>query len=85
MTLKRMKKMDEDGIILQSETQENPSNPIGLLNHIEDYTLRELNLLNEITGKERLEKLASEYSDKLQCQNYVFQKHERTSPAKMCP
>ena len=30
-------------------------NPIGLLAHIEDYTLRELNLTNEISGAERLD------------------------------
>jgi ubiquinone biosynthesis protein len=29
--------------------------PIGILEHIEDYTLRELNLLNEIEGHEILE------------------------------
>jgi len=29
-------------------------NPIGLLAHIEDYTLRELNLLNEIDGRNQL-------------------------------
>ncbi len=31
--------------------------PIGILNHIEDYTLRELNLLNEIEGHETLKKI----------------------------
>ena len=36
-------------------------NPIGLLNHIEG-ALHELNLLNEIS-KERLEKLAEQYSE----------------------
>ena len=49
-------------------------NPIGLLNHIEDYTLRELNLLNEITGKERLENLAEKYSDKFPMPNLRFPK-----------
>ncbi len=37
-------------------------NPIGLLSHIEDYTLRELDLMNEVNGKNRLENLAEEYS-----------------------
>jgi ubiquinone biosynthesis protein len=31
--------------------------PIGILEHIEDYTLRELNLLNEIEGHETLKEL----------------------------
>ena len=48
--------------------------PYRLLNHIEDYTLRELNLLNEITGKERLEKLAEEYSEKFPMPKLRFPK-----------
>lgn len=37
-------------------------NPIGLLSHIEDYTLRELDLMNEVNGKTRLENLAKDYN-----------------------
>ena len=49
-------------------------NPIGLLAHIEDYTIRELNLLNEISGKERLENLASDYKDKFPMPKLRFPK-----------
>ena len=59
--VKRMKRWMRMGLFFNPKLKK-VGNPIGLLNHIEDYTLRELNLLNEITGKERLEKLAAEYS-----------------------
>lgn len=37
--------------------------PIGILEHIEDYTLKELNLLNEIKGHEILEELYKKNSE----------------------
>jgi len=37
--------------------------PIGILEHIEDYTLRELNLLNEIEGHEILKGIYEKYKD----------------------
>jgi ubiquinone biosynthesis protein len=37
--------------------------PIGILEHIEDYTLRELNLLNEIEGHEVLKGIYEKYKD----------------------
>jgi len=37
--------------------------PIGILEHIEDYTLRELNLLNEIEGHEILKEIYEKYKD----------------------
>ena len=49
-------------------------NPLGLLSHIEDYTIRELNLLNEISGKERLDGLAHEYRDKFPMPKLRFPK-----------
>ena len=49
-------------------------NPLGLLAHIEDYTVRELNLLNEIKGKERLEEIAAQYSDKFPMPKLRFPK-----------
>jgi ubiquinone biosynthesis protein len=37
--------------------------PMGILDHIEAYTLNELNLLNEIEGQDRLRDLALKYQD----------------------
>ena len=71
--VKRMKRWMKMGLFFNPKLKK-VGNPIGLLNHIEDYTLRELNLLNEITGKERLEKLAVEYSDKFPMPKLRFPK-----------
>ncbi|MFL2961661.1 MAG: AarF/UbiB family protein [Candidatus Poseidoniaceae archaeon] len=60
--VKRMKRWMRMGLFMNPRLKK-VGNPIGLLAHIEDYTLRELNLLNEIEGKERLQALAEEYSD----------------------
>ncbi|SPD73359.1 conserved hypothetical protein [uncultured Desulfobacterium sp.] len=37
--------------------------PLGIISHIEDYTLSELNLLNEIHGQETLRKIYHEYRE----------------------
>ena len=71
--VKRMKRWMRMGLFFNPKLKK-VGNPIGLLNHIEDYTLRELNLLNEITGKERLEKLAEEYSEKFPMPKLQFPK-----------
>ena len=71
--VKRMKRWMRMGLFFNPKLKK-VGNPIGLLNHIEDYTLRELNLLNEITGKERLEKLAEEYSGKFPMPKLRFPK-----------
>ena len=71
--VRRMKRWMKMGLLLNPKLKK-VGNPIGLLNHIEDYTLRELNLLNEITGKERLEKLAEEYSEKFPMPKLRFPK-----------
>ena len=71
--VKRMKRWMRMGLFFNPKLKK-VGNPIGLLNHIEDYTLRELNLLNEITGKERLEKLAAEYSEKFPMPKLQFPK-----------
>lgn len=71
--VKRMKRWMRMGLFFNPKLKK-VGNPIGLLNHIEDYTLRELNLLNEITGKERLEKLAAEYSEKFPMPKLRFPK-----------
>ena len=39
-------------------------NPMALLNHVSDYTLRELNLTNEIKGANELKKIKNNISDK---------------------
>ncbi len=71
--VKRMKRWMKMGLFFNPKLKK-VGNPIGLLNHIEDYTLRELNLLNEITGKDRLEQLAVEYNDKFPMPNLRFPK-----------
>ena len=71
--VKRMKRWMRMGLFFNPKLKK-VGNPIGLLNHIEDYTLAQLNLLNEITGKERLEKLAAEYSGKFPMPKLQFPK-----------
>jgi len=61
--VKRMKRWVRIGLFLNPKLRK-VGNPIGLITHIEDYTLRELNLLNEIEGKKKLEKLSFEYKEK---------------------
>jgi ubiquinone biosynthesis protein len=38
--------------------------PNGVLDHIEDYTLKEMNLLNEIKGQEKLKEIYEKYKNK---------------------
>ena len=71
--VKRMKRWVRMGLLMRPKLKK-VGNPIGLLSHIEDYTLRELNLLNEISGKKRLEQLADEYSDKFPMPKLQFPK-----------
>ena len=71
--VKRMKRWVRMGLLMRPKLKK-VGNPIGLLSHIEDYTLRELNLLNEIAGKKRLERLADEYSDKFPMPKLQFPK-----------
>ena len=71
--VKRMKRWMKMGLFFNPKLKK-VGNPIGLLNHIEDYTLRELNLLNEITGKDRLEQLSVEYNDKFPMPKLRFPK-----------
>lgn len=58
----RMKRWVRLGLLFNPRLKK-VGNPIGLLEHIEDYTTRELNLLNEITGKEKLESLSQHYEE----------------------
>jgi len=71
--VRRMKRWVRFGLLLNPKLKK-VGNPIGLLAHIEDYTLRELNLLNEIEGKERLECLAEEYKHKFPMPKLRFPK-----------
>ena len=71
--VKRMKRWVKMGLIFNPRLKK-VGNPIGLLAHIEDYTLRELNLLNEIKGKERLQSLAEQYKEKFPMPKLKFPK-----------
>ena len=51
--VQRMKRWIRMGLFFRPKLRK-VGNPIGLLAHIEDYTLRELNLLNEINGRNQL-------------------------------
>ncbi len=51
--VQRMKRWIRMGLFFRPKLRK-VGNPIGLLAHIEDYTLRELNLLNEIDGRKQL-------------------------------
>ena len=54
--------------------------PMGILDHIEDYTLRELNLLNEIDGQKKLEAIRQTYQDRFDLSKLKFpQFHEDLS------
>lgn len=71
--VKRMKRWVSLGLLLNPRLKK-VGNPIGLLEHIEDYTTRELNLLNEISGKEKLEGIALEYKEKFPMPKLKFPK-----------
>jgi len=51
--VRRMKRWITMGLFFRRKLRK-VGNPIGLLAHIEDYTLRELNLTNEILGRNKL-------------------------------
>jgi ubiquinone biosynthesis protein len=69
----RMKRWVRLGLLFNPRLKK-VGNPIGLLEHIEDYTTRELNLLNEITGKEKLESLSQHYEEKFPMPKLKFPK-----------
>ena len=71
--VQRMKRWVRIGLFFNPRLKK-VGNPIGLLAHIEDYTIRELNLLNEIRGKERLEGLARDYKNKFPMPKLRFPK-----------
>jgi ubiquinone biosynthesis protein len=49
--------------------------PNGILDHIESYTLHELNLLSEINGSNELKKIIKKYSNKYKINNIKFPKY----------
>ncbi len=57
--VRRMKRWITIGLFFRRKLRK-VGNPIGLLAHIEDYTLRELNLTNEILGRNELIEKAKE-------------------------
>ncbi|MCH1462046.1 MAG: AarF/ABC1/UbiB kinase family protein, partial [Candidatus Poseidonia sp.] len=57
--VRRMKRWIRTGLLFNPRLRK-VGNPIGLLAHIEDYTLRELNLTNEIEGQNQLIEKAAE-------------------------
>jgi len=71
--VRRMKRWVSMGLFFYPRLKK-VGNPLGLLAHIEDYTVRELNLLNEIKGKEKLEEIAAQYSDKFPMPKLLFPK-----------
>ncbi|MBK70382.1 MAG: hypothetical protein CMB53_03180 [Euryarchaeota archaeon] len=50
-------------------------NPVALLRHVEDYTLRELDLRNEISGAHRLLEIRDEISSEFPMQRLRFPKY----------
>ena len=71
--VRRMKRWMKLGLFFNPRLKK-VGNPVGLLAHIEDYTIRELNLLNEIKGKEKLQNLAFEYKEKFPMPKLKFPK-----------
>ncbi|MAU18047.1 MAG: hypothetical protein CMA24_01145 [Euryarchaeota archaeon] len=52
-------------------------NPVALLNHVADYTTRELDLRNEISGAEELKKIQLDIDDTFQMHRLRFPKYYR--------
>lgn len=58
--------------------------PMGILDHIESYTLTELNLLNEIEGLHKLQAIAAQFQDRYDLSRLGFVKvYEELSNAKV--
>lgn len=62
-------------LILFSPKLRKVGNPIALLNHVEDYTLRELDLNNEIKGGNRLKQIQSDLSEDFPMPRLQFPKY----------
>ena len=62
-------------LIIFSPKLRKVGNPIALLNHVEDYTLRELNLNNEIEGGNKLKQIQSNLVDDFPMPRLKFPKY----------
>ena len=62
-------------LILFSPKLRKVGNPIALLNHVEDYTLRELNLNNEIEGGRKLKQIQSQLAEEFPMPRLKFPKY----------
>tara|TARA_X000001036_G_scaffold146852_2_gene139694 strand:+ start:4253 stop:5461 length:1209 start_codon:yes stop_codon:yes gene_type:complete len=62
-------------LILFSPKLRKVGNPIALLNHVEDYTLRELDLNNEIKGGNRLKQIQLDLSEDFPMPRLQFPKY----------
>jgi len=62
-------------LILFSPKLRKVGNPIALLNHVEDYTLRELNLNNEIEGGHKLKQIQSNLAEDFPMPRLKFPKY----------
>lgn len=71
--VRRMKRWIRLGLFFNPRLRK-VGNPIGLLAHIEDYTLRELNLLNEIKGRKDLLLKADEIEEHFPMSKLKFPK-----------
>lgn len=56
--------------------------PLAILEHIREYTLSELNLLNEIRGGEKLEEIRAQYKDAYPLENLRFPSFHSTLSGK---
>ena len=71
--VRRMKRWITIGLFFRRKLRK-VGNPIGLLAHIEDYTLRELNLTNEISGRNDLISKANEIEKNFPMPKLLFPK-----------
>ena len=62
-------------LILFSPKLRKVGNPIALLNHVEDYTLRELDLNNEIKGGNKLEQIKEDLAEDFPMPRLQFPKY----------
>ncbi len=51
------------------------ADPVGIIEHIEDYTLHELNLLNELKGQETLRRIFLEHKDAYNLSQLMFARY----------
>ena len=74
--VKRLRRWLSIGLFLRPKLRK-VGNPLGLLHHVEDYTLRELDLRNEIQWAKDLQALAEMHLKTSRCLNFDSQKFGR--------